>query len=117
MVRVFSKRGGDNSGAYGEIQLPYLFGSGQYHVELGWRPSVAIVSFSREFEEKLKAVFELADDTPHEDPEIWVGYIDAYGDDTTPFDTTGFYVSYRNIPEFDGEALNLGLYFSYMALP
>jgi len=113
MIRAFSTAYGDNAPAYARASLPTVFGSGQVHIPIGWVPSAAHVSFSRLFEEKQQAVVYSGDD--HEDPVVFVGYIDSYTDEyVTPYDSTGFWLQYRNIPELDSEGEPLGLDVVYL---
>lgn len=117
MIRVMSRRSSDNAGAYARLELPTTYGSGQYFVTLGWRPSGATVAFARLFDEKQKTIF-VPDDENHEDPVIFVGWWDSYNlEYGNPFTATGFWACYRNIPQLDGDTNNLGLDFNYRAMP
>lgn len=117
MIRTYDKAYGDNAGAYATVSMPTVFGSGQVHIPLGWKPSVSLVAFSRLFDEKAKVVAEY-DPTDYEDPDLWVGYYNEYtAEFDDPFTSTGFWVQYRNIPELDGDSNPLGLNFNYICLP
>ena len=115
MIRAFSTSYGDNSPAYARAALPTVFGSGQVHIPIGWLPSAVAVSFSRLFDEKQQGAVYVDDN--HEDPVVFVGYIDVYTEEyDVPFTSTGFWLNYRNIPELDSEGSPLGLDINYICL-
>jgi hypothetical protein len=116
MVRRFSRLLGDNAPAYALMEYLTVYGSGQIHIPIGWRPCAVMVLFSRLFEEKSYTLY--AADPIQEldsDPKLWVDYIDPYtGDYASPFDATGFWLQYRNIPRLDSRGELLGLRFNYV---
>ena len=71
------------------------------------------------FDEKLQELSAtVTEDNEHEDPVVYVAYYNAYTQALAdPFTSTGFYVRYANIPQYDDDGNQLGLDINYAVYP
>jgi hypothetical protein len=106
MIRYFSKEYGDNAPSQARLTLS-VSGSGQMHIDVGYRPSAASVAFARLFDERSDEILSYDVEDEHDDPVVFVGYYNLYTDSyEEPYTDTGFWVQYRNIPETPGFDVN-----------
>jgi len=119
MIRVFSRYQGDNVSPEARLILPTTYGSGQVFIPLGARPSSATVSFARMFDEKQQVLNSWEDtlgDDEHDDPVVFIAYWNSYTESYEDgFTDLGFWLQYRNIPQYDDNMNVLGIDIHYLA--